>query len=57
MCSAEWATFSAVCNNKLYDYFILFHYVFLIFRYGKNKLNAIISIETTIYSEIRYNET
>ena len=32
--------FSNFYNNKLYDYFILFHYVFLIhpFRYGKNKL-------------------
>ena len=30
--------FSNFCNNKLYDYFVLFHYVFLIFRYGKNKL-------------------
>ena len=30
--------FSNFCNNKLYDYFILFNYVFLIFRYGKNKL-------------------
>ena len=30
--------FSNFCNNKLYDYFILFRYVFLIFRYGKNKL-------------------
>ena len=30
--------FSNFCNNKLYDYFILFHYVFLIFRYGTNKL-------------------
>ena len=30
--------FSNFCNNKLYDYFILFHYVLLIFRYGKNKL-------------------
>ena len=30
--------FQQLCNNKLYDYFILFHYVFLIFRYGKNKL-------------------
>ena len=49
--------FSNFCNNKLYDYFILFRYVFLIFRYGKNKQTAIISIETAIYSEIRYNET
>ena len=30
--------FSNFCNNKLYDYFVLFHYIFLIFRYGKNKL-------------------
>ena len=30
--------FNNFCNNKFYDYFILFHYVFLICRYGKNKL-------------------
>ena len=30
--------FNNFCNNKLYDYFVLFRYVFLIFRYGKNKL-------------------
>ena len=29
--------FSNFFNNKLYDYFILFHYVFLILRYGKSK--------------------
>ena len=30
--------FSNFCNNKLYDYFVLFHYAFLIFRYDENKL-------------------
>ena len=35
--------FSNFCNNKLYDYFILFHYVFLIFRYGKNKLKLTVN--------------
>ena len=38
MCSGMGNIFSNFCNNKLYDYFILFHHVFLIFHYGKNKL-------------------